>query len=594
MTTFLITAAIITLYVILFVVSGNCLKQYLITDTNHKFHQTFHIGLSFFIGLTTFLCSWVLAGHILNNAKSGLALATSLLISVSALLYLKNNRFRYNRYTVTACSLLTLLLVGLSIFKALSPMPEYFITQPEQVNPFAGFGSVAHSFRAGNITEYIVSTNSLPTIGQHSGQSIIASIPLFFDQNAPQLSLTIWLGIFISFLIIATYGLARLFIDRKYLALIPVLIVALGNSVLSPFYSSLTDTESALLLNSNIDSLIGIVTFLILSVLVYLSLCKNPTKVLLFTVFLTGLIWNITSGQMIVLFVLLMIWWSITARQNPQLINLIKTFLVFICGAALGAFFLGGIFSFSNSSNHTSIPGVMSLKQPDTPPISLRFPRTGESGSQTLSRLKEMMTPSQTEAEVKLYAPVENQTTEITSPIKQNKLLFAIAKVVRSIQVVFFPLLGLVIMYVIIKRKLYFSETKLTLIKQFWSSSLLLFGTGWIASTFFIVYGYYWELSKFFYIGVYLGMLCLGISLAMFIQNYKKYRPWLIALTAFILLGPTLELFGVRILGNIYLPPTEHPNFQSNIEGVSLKPLDLEERFNFLINNKGTYGENHE
>lgn len=590
MITFFITLAIITLYTILFVVFGSWFKQYLLSNSTDKFHQTLHLGSSFFIGLTFFLCTWIITGHLSTNAKFGLVVATSLFIIASAISLFETTRYQCSRSTIITSVLVTSLVIGLSVFKALSPMPEYFVSQPDLVNPFAGFGSVAHSFRAGNIAEFIVSENRFPVIGQHTGQSIIAAIPLFFGVDSIQLSLTIWMGIVISFVLFTTYGLARIFLE-KYYALYPTLFVMLGNSVLSPLYSSVTDTESALLLSSNTDSLYGIMTFLLLAFVLFFATKTTFHKSLLLFVFSLSFIWNITSGHMIILMVLLAVFFLVYTRYSV-IKNLSQVALSFSLGTLLGVVALGGMLTPSGLIQDGSIPGVMSLKQANADPIIIRFPRTGESGSLTRQRLSAML-PSPSETTVRPTNPTTIAAEEVpktSERVKENSFLFGLAKIVRSIQVVFFPLLGLLLFYVLLKRKIY-PASEFTV---FWSSSVFLFSIGWTASTFFTVYGYYWELSKFFYVGIYLALFLLGISVAMLIRLYTTWRPLLAALTIFIVLGPTLELFGVRILGNVYLPPAEHPNFTEQAETVNLRPLTLKERFLFLINSNGVYGENHE
>jgi hypothetical protein len=331
-------------------------------------------------------------------------------------------------------------------------------------------------------------------------------------------------------------------------------------------------------------------TFLLLAGILFFATNATPPKPLMLLVFSLGFIWNITSGHMIILLVLLAGFFLVYKKSEIK--NFTQVALSFSLGTLLGAVALGGMLTPSGLIKDDSIPGVMSLKQADADPITIRFPRTGESGSLTLQRLRAMLLASSaTTAQPTNAATIaEEEVSKTSERVKENSFLFGLAKIVRSIQVVFFPLLGLLLFYLLLKRNIY-PASQFTV---FWSGTVFLFSLGWAATTFFTVYGYYWELSKFFYVGTYLALFLLGISVATLIQLYTKWRPLLAGLTIFIILGPTLELFGVRILGNIYLPPAEHPNFQSNIEDVSLKPLNLDGRFNFLINSKGTYGENHE
>ncbi len=586
MITFIIILAFTTIWYLL----GKSLSEYLWSKAQFNYHSYFLAGSNFIVGALLFLASWLILSHLTGEAKFSLGLLTFLSIIYCVYTDRLNLKLsilnRRGLWLLLAISLFSLLF----ILKALLPMPQYFVTNPQLTSPFFGFGAVGHSFRAGNLTQYIVDENQFPNINQHSGQAIIASIPLFLGQTSPQLSLTLWLALFIFIFSLTVYGLARTFIKNRLIAIIPVATVFLGNTVLSPFYSSVTDTDSALLMSSNTESIFGIFSFTVVSLLIYENKSKNIVTLALGTIlFFCGVLWNVTSGQMIILLSALLALGSLveTIRKNNPAFY-IKFLLALTIGAALGAFTLGGML-FAREVN-TSLPGLMSVKNNDYAPIELRFPRTGEGNPNTLHNLK--LIKSELSRETKAISKsteISETDKELKATIKSDPILLMIAKLTRSVQLVFFPLLAIIGSYFLYRRKILFSDNHSY--RTLWGAITILFLIGWVISSSLTIYGYYWELSKFFFMGIFSSMFLLGLVMAKLIENGKLKTKIIVGLLfVFVIFGPSLEFFGVKLFGNFYLTPQEWTFVADKLPTEEFRPLTLAERLTFLFNSRGYYG----
>lgn len=588
------TVGIILCYAILWYSLGQSVQSRLWPERTRTLHPYFFIGANFIVGMIMFASVWLCLAHTSGRAKLGLFLTT-----IAALVLVA---YRYRSIVTSGVSrvhvvrvLIVLSIVGVvTIGRALLPMPAYFVTHPELTSPFFGFGAVGHSFRAGNLANYMVSENTLPVLNQHSGQALIASIPLFLGQPSAQLSLVVWLAVFIGLFIITTYGYARTCINNRFLAIIPVGTVFLGNTVLSPFYASVTDTDNALLFSSNIESVVGIFSFMVIVILLYERRSDRTlgfaTAALLLA---TAFVWNVTSGQMIILLLLLLSGAvAISLYRRVPVRFLITGIVCLIVGGGVGALTVGGMFSLQAS--HLALPGLMTVKNEAYPALALRFPRTGEGNPDTLQKLSTLSTILFTPASEQA-APTVNQAAPtgaaVKESIKENQLLFAVAKLGRSVQLVIFPLLGIALA-VFLLRRLPTYITERTHFATLTFATSLLFTAGWVASSVFTVYGYYFELSKFLSIGVFLAMFLLGVSLTFVITSAttRTIKTLAIAVIAFVLCGPTLELGVVKLIGNFYFSPQTWTYVEDKLPPESFRSLTMPERLDFLLHGDAVYG----
>lgn len=576
------TLIIIILYSLLWIFSGTSILSRFRLQKN-LFHSYFYFGASFFIGGIFFLTSWVTLALLLHSAKNSLFVSSILSILYIAYYFSSSWQFLYKIFNVKIV-FLTLVVVGLTLLRALVPMPAYFISNPDYVNPFEGFGAVGHSFRAGNLITYLTTNDYIPVLNQHIGQSLISSIPVFLGENSSQLSLVLWLGVFITMLIFVSYGLALSITSNKILAAIPTLVVLLGNTTLSPLYSGITDTESALLLCSNMDTIFGIMTFLIICILLFLCIKDIKNRIYFYLILAaTCYIWNITSGQMFILLLPILLIGLIMYRKNLQSRKFFLICLIIVpFFTYIGASLLGGMLLPEKYNGNAFIPGMLQLQNNNYKMISLRFPRTGEGSPHTISSLQEIMTGTST------VITNQHSGSQLGIDLRKNSFLFDIARIVRSFQVIVFPLIGMIGIIYLLKDEVDLEVKRF--LKIFTLATIVVFILGWTASTFFLLYGYYWELSKFFYCGVFGSMFLFGLTISFL---FKKRRISVLLLSGcliFVLLGPSLEYFGVRLIGNFYLFPHIDGQILEKIGTGNLQPLTLSERYEFLVSDHPTYG----
>jgi|GEM_PF-3757746 len=556
----------------------------------------FRAGLSFFTGTGLGLFGWSLLTHLTGDARLSLYLILAIII---AWLIKERRTLAYFKTELPSDKkilLVILLFMSLGLLRAVIPIPQYFATESRLV-PFAGFGDLNHSFRAGNISNYIIDHDYFPRFNQNSAQSIIAAAPIFLGSRGVQLSLIFWLSIFIAFFTLLIYGLTRRnFLDGK-LALIPPAIVLLGNTVLSPAYSAITDIQSAILLIANYEGLFSIATLLISLIFLYEALIQKKFRnswLWLFGLF--GFIWNITGPQSTLLFIFSLILTFIFFQKDIRVADLAKILGSFLLAVVLGAIIQGGMLYPSRYTENPPIGGLMEIKSGQAPLIGLRFPQTGEFDPQTFKKIGFIY--QQLTAPIVIPASNASITVATSSPavsnpgliarIKSDRLLFSLVKIAKSFQAVFFPLLGLSLFYLFKKKKIIENHS---FNHFFWIHATALFLVGWAASTFFLMYGYSWELARFLHFGCFASMYVLGLALVFLINHFqiKKKAGQTLAvwfLIGFILFGPSAQYFIADILGNFILPYVPPDTMTAEISRQDMSTMKIPDRFNLLINLK--------
>jgi hypothetical protein len=569
MTIFLFVLTSVFLLSILFVVAGSIILKKVPLLVNSDFY--FETGTSFFIGLALF---FTLAAPLARMQIIGTR--TALAFSLSVFLFLiwsykknfENLSGRKKELTISALVIFVILILGL--VRSLVPVPPSYFDRPALVNPFATETAVAHSFRAANLSTYIADLDRLPLLNEHSLMSFLGAIPLTAGINAPQISLALWLAVSLAFFSLAIYGLARSFLPMP-LAVIPALFVLLGNTVFSFFYSSITDTGSALLLSSNLETLFGIIIMLVCLLALFRILQEQKSdKKYLALLFSLAFISNLASSQNIILFAIPLFFTLFFPKLVPNQSLIFQTGFVWLAGATLGVFILGGMLLPTKLADHINVPGVMELQKPGVSPIELHFPRTGEGNPHTFQKIIALWNKKdspQVEISALRQGPLKN------SDFKQNKWFFRAAKLGRSVQLVSFPLLGLVLAWIL----LWHSRERLSSVRYFLTfETSLLFVAGWVASSIFDVYGYHWELSRFLSFGAFAAMFIFGICLGIvYDTSNTKRKVAIISIIIIVLLGPSLETFS-EIAGNI---------LSSGKDGQTLSS-----RFYWLNHAQGIYG----
>jgi len=257
----------------------------------------------------------------------------------------------------------------------------------------------------------------------------------------------------------------------------------------------------------------------------------------------------------------------------------------------LGAYLLGGMLSPRSDISNSQIPGVMSVQQEDEPLLKMRFPRTGEGNSQSLSSFTELYREISKDNSAEQAPAIVSRIDTLNSNLKKNPLTFGAAKIARSFQLVFFPLCGLLLGLYVLKKN-FLPKTKRSLFTHLLATGSILFILGWAASSLFELYGYYWELSKFLYIGSFLAMLIFGISLVRYYETTTdRPKQILIALLiSLMLIGPCTEYFILRPLKVLYMEPPVSTEIIKEGDKLNMRPLTIKERYELLQTSKEIVG----
>lgn len=550
------------------------------------------LSASFFIGVSLFISSFGILTQATGSARVAMAVC---LVVIGGTLVLERNWFEFFKKHRSHINYIIgiIFVVGLiQVFAVLQPLPRSVLS-PSTADPSYGIGIVDHTFRVENISHTFVTNNSWLYLNQNSGQAIIASLPQFFNINAPQISIFFFYIVISVMATVFVYAAARTFLTPK-LAVIPTVLVALGNTSLSYVYAPLTEFGHPLLLLRNFEVIIGVVTTVIASMLVYNILRENGTYVEWLSLSVIIISWSIVGGQfsLILIGVLgaFLVGGTLSKNSKRNAAFLVGIIVVCIVG---GSLVLGGVFAFDAPDSH--IPGVKSvhLEGGVASPISLRPFRTVESELHFDLKLayilnhvrgnswqtKSVAPPEENSSQNAEVAAVEADNTSIYSSfyahiayLKESPSLWNVIRFVRSVQLVFFPLLGVCLGYIYLFRNTKIHEVVL---REYYRVMVIVFLGTWILASMFSIYGSYGEMGRFMSVGILSAMFFLGVMLAKMIQLRERYAVLgTSAVLSLSLVPVALTYIVIVIYGNQVLPPTE---FMLNVSGGATTTIPIDD-----------------
>lgn len=497
------------------------------------------LGFSFFFGLSLFLFIYRILSYVSGNARLSCLFALLILMSAAALVVKKTYGKPLGisvKKMIVFCLLSTLLFLFLLAF--------WLVPLPECMSPWDFLGSL-HSGRYANIATYVVSTNSVPVINQNYGQSLLSTIPMFFGVNRPFLSLFVWLFISLIFLAVLFYGFLRfLGVDEKF-SLWGVLVLMGGNTALSFTHVFVFDSISPLLLTGYSDTVASVGTFLGALVVLY-EACfgsNSSRSAKLFSLFILSVLgasWSIYAPQNVVLMFVVMFFILGAGFFMERRLNKAALFFVFyVVFSFLGVLF-GGMLTPKNLLSDVDIPGALVVSPKG---FSLNFAPFLPCQRITASRDSGMTSCSD------MYSSQYGYTKDnrnlggiflgVDAPRKIAELLFILETLFwDSIRIVFFPLLGLCLLWYqlrVLRLRDY------VLLRALFSVSVLLFSVGFLIAYPFILNGEFkWELSRFMIPGYTLSMVSLVVSLNRFYLLLEGFKAKLLLASISLLLffGP--------------------------------------------------------
>ncbi len=506
---------------LLFVLSGWSVYRYSIIDAwDHPL--SLRLGFGYFLGSSLFIVLYKCIASISNNALLSLGVSVLLLILLSAVsvkkLPVKNMAVLLN-YKV----IIFLLIVFIYIFNLWAHAQAIPV-------PMLEFSGSLHTGRYGNIAAYILSSNTIPCLSQNYAQSILSTVPMFLGFNNPFFALYTWLSVSVFVMTFTFYGFLKLFSINDTAAKVGTFVLMCGQTSLSLTYLGVIDSGFPLALNGYTDSINSVGSILLF--FVWFSAYRNRKHGNLFLALLVpvilGIAWNLYAPQniavtlaMVGLFFLVDCIRKTEARQRGLLLS-----LVFLLSVVLGAR-QGGMLAPKSIIDNVNIPGVMAPYTATGKKINL-FPGIPF----FIARNKNY--DCIYKLDVYKALSVIFRSKESINSGQRAQAIWTIETIAwESIRAIFFPFLGTVWLWFIIRKDAEKDGDckaleKCELLSCFFYVNLISFAVGF-AIAFFLQISYYkMELSRFMLPWYCFGMASLVISLYIWSSSFKR-RSYLVA-----------------------------------------------------------------
>jgi hypothetical protein len=232
--------------------------------TNSSFYKSIksqHLKFSatFFLGSSIFIFIWKIIFLINDSYKTSFFLTLFIIILFLFLISKVNLALTEIRQCIIdkKTFLFALFFLVLSLCMSLVPFQNITLGKISHLDPWAGYSTVVHSFRAANISLFSVTNDIYPILHQNVAQSVLASVPLFFVNNGILISIFLFHSIVIFYSFIFFSHMSKEFLMIKKYNLFGVIIFLLPAS-LTLNYISITDVGSVFFLIHNIDVLMSI------------------------------------------------------------------------------------------------------------------------------------------------------------------------------------------------------------------------------------------------------------------------------------------------------------------------------------------------
>lgn len=487
----------------LFVISGIALLRSTLQHCNT--HPLLEVSASYFIGLSMFIFLWRATSLLL--AEANISLYTSLGCMAIAGVYFCKKAILTYRFRFSFRYVFCLLIL-------------FIITEGIVLGVWARLYSGSdHSDLYGRIALHIVSTNKFPVLGLHYGQSLLgAAIVILTKSSCYNFVLHAFLTLSLYMLMALIFSYFFDLTNSLTISSVGTFVLAFGNYALTSIHGVSISSMSPLITCGYTDDAISVGTF-ITTIYICSHLYFNwnlEQKLTPFFLILTAALiecWHICAPQNFVYSFAILFTTSIltivrkTPAKKPIIFVTIFFTLVFIITSQFGGAFSLPIYQdkIENSS------GIGEKKLYFQPQIPFALARTAI-------------------APLWHIRPVyEGQFLTVT--------IWNIEELIwSSIRMCFFPLAGLLLLGIFLYRK-YNSM----LFNTFYVSAIT-FISGYIV-TFLSGYGDFdkWGLSKFMINSYVTGMLCLVLSMSLFIKqniSRRKMRAIMIILIAIITFGP--------------------------------------------------------
>ena len=385
---------------------------------------------------------------------------------------------------------------------------------PSEDIPFflKSIGSL-HSPRYSWIANYIEYCNSIPVLGQNTGQSVLAFIAGYVLTPAPYLFLFLWLAFSVFSLGFFIHGVLNQYTNNPKNLLWGVAIFLLGGTALSTTHVLVVDSGSPFFFSGYTDTLIGIFSVFFITIL-FGAIQKEGLNWKLWWIMLLLLSVNyLSSPQNIVL--IFLVFSILLIRKTLSKYSVFYFLAVFLLSAVL---FIpqGGMLTPSSQHTKVNYPGMMSVSNA----------REGKATEHGIKEKGVIIYPGYPFHYDGIFGWKSGQTQLLEEALgyKSNltenipSFVWTLERVaINSIVVLFFPMAGLIYLK---KYRLNPKPCSKSEVDRLYLFGLLFFIFGLFISFPFSLNGYKWELSRFMIPGIAIGML--GFSLFVLDQMKKN------------------------------------------------------------------------
>ena len=515
--------------VVTFVIIGNIIYK---LSTNKAENPFIEFGTSYFFGISFVIVFIRFVSYFFSLHFA----IIFLMIFLGLLIYFNNKILRinikrisdYKNTILKTFLLLTIIYPFFLLFWLHGPLPG---------DPFVNIGSL-ESFRYSELSKYFYNSDNIPIINQNFGQSILTAVSLIAGVKSANIFLSLLLYFSIVFFALFIFGIVSEKIQDKKWRLILSTIFLMGNTALSSQFVLVQDTFYPLLLSGYTDTLLGvfIILYFIRAVASYFSkeIIYTEDKMILFLLFTVS--YFVAPQNIYVIGFLLfagLLALRISFFKNKIIMSI---FVVFFLSGAF-SIFQGGMLTPKLFVTKSNVPGVYNV--------------SGYTNSEARN------------SGVKLTIGLAHQVAVAkdwysggiifdSSSIKESingktlkSLWYVETKIFNDLRIIFFPLLGLFLLYIF--NKSYRTESYDAYI-IFIKIGFVFFIAGYLVAGLVSINGYKWELTRFLLPFIVVGMVSLVHSFILFINhnqiiNYKKFLYMTIII---ILFGPIMYLVEVQ------------------------------------------------
>jgi hypothetical protein len=514
----------------LFVLGILCLGYILYSKgyENDKLPLSFHVGASYFTGLALWIAILRACDFVLHDVN--ISLWITLLVSSIILACFRHTVFLLlkklvkNKTTIYALVMLGILCPFLLVYW-LPPT-----TNPEDVNQLIGS---LHSGRYVGLSNYILSCNFIPVLGQNIGQSLLVASVGSFLLDYPFLYLFLFLLSSTFFLALFIYGFIYSISARVSTSFWSSFIFMVANSSFSFAHVMSIDSGSPFLLNGYTDTLLG--TFIVIMlILLFVAresiILKTKGRILFLAVLLNASF--ISSPQNIILFssaLFLTTFYFIIKEKTFKFKPIWAVFLL----VTLISVPEGGMLTPSKMQNVIPLVGMQSVGNSQAGirlnpwvPFYITIKSGWEDGNDQTRWFRG-------EGLFTVYKDAHRHISE--------RIYFYEQTIFMGLRNLFFPTFGIAVLFLLLRNKdLYKGEIQhFKMLKAIYTLGAFFLACGVIISYPVMVNSYKLELARFLIPGITIGLLCFILSLTFSIKlGLKNLKIILLILGGISTLGP--------------------------------------------------------